>query len=76
MTTATITEPLLPRDSVDGLNTWLQRLVNGEVTDTVFSVGLGQIGWLPHILVMVLSVGLLLGSHRRRCDSIEGQIAL
>jgi len=74
MTTATITEPLLPRDTRNGLNTWLQELVRGDVTDSLLTIGVGDIGWLPHAFVIALSFGLLLRSHLRECRALEGEL--
>lgn len=54
MVLATITNPLVERDGQGGLGTWLGRAVNGELADTVFTMGAGGWGWLLHGLLVSL----------------------
>lgn len=67
MSLATITEPILRRDTADGLNTWIQRLLNGETVPTVLTLAWGEIGWLPHAVLFLTALVWLARSHRRRC---------
>jgi len=71
MSSATVTEPLLRRDTADGLNTWLQRLLNGEAAPTLLTLTAGELGWLVHIVIIVSALMLLVRSHKRRLLTAE-----
>lgn len=71
MLLATITEPLLARDSRNGLNTWLDWFLSGDLAPTVLTRAIGDIGWLVNAGLVLVAVVLLVQAHRQRLETVE-----
>ena len=73
MGSATFTNPLLPREIGYGLTTWMGMVGRGEWVTTLFTMWLGDWGWLIHLsLVAVVAVGLWFVARTRSLDEIPG----
>jgi hypothetical protein len=64
MVLATITDPLITADGSGGFGRWFRLLRDGDIADTVFTIGLGVWGWLVH-LALIGALGLMLLRSRR-----------
>lgn len=62
MVAATVTDPLLARDTEGGVGIWVLMLVRGEAVNTVLTMGMGGLGWFVHVAAVVLVVVLLIRS--------------
>jgi hypothetical protein len=52
MVAGTLTDPLLSRHELGGLNIWLPALITGQTTDTLWTMALGGWGWVLHLLTI------------------------
>lgn len=68
MVTATVTDPILSRHSINGLNTWMGWLLDGEVTPSVFTIGMGDLGWVVHGAILATAMIFLGRFHRASCE--------
>jgi hypothetical protein len=54
MLAATITDPLVDRNSTEGLGHWLRLLLSGDFVTTLPSIAWGPAGWIIHGMAFVL----------------------
>jgi hypothetical protein len=70
MALATFSDPILERDVIGGLGSWLRLLAKGTFVDSVVAIGLGWWGWVLHgaivvcigVAIALLSRGAVLAS--------------
>lgn len=69
MVAATFTNPILARESARGLDIWVAQAIQDGLTDTVFTIAMGPIGWLVQ-LVLVVAVWRLLMRYLRDQEGV------
>lgn len=59
MGAATLTNPLISRFETGGLGIWLNNLLAGQVVPTIFTMLLGPAGWVVHLSIVGIAIGVL-----------------
>lgn len=65
MLLAAVTNPLILPDEPGGIGTWIGLASNGEFVDTIFTMAMGNWGWVVHMTLVVALGWLLRGEWRR-----------
>lgn len=70
---ATFTDPLLPRGGGLGIGTWIGLAARGQWAPTLFTIWIGNWGWLVHagLVIAVVLMMLTVAAREDRPDSVD-----
>ncbi len=74
MFAATITDPIMNRDSTVGLGHWLRLLLTGDTVDTILTMAWGPAAWIIHTMAFVFLLAVFARLRTSSSQSIDQSI--